>query len=66
MPKEGIFAVVRTPGDVKIGDEVRVVSLGDGTCDRTPESAVREFAEERAKEAAAEAAAQLEAEKAAE
>jgi len=28
------------------------VSLGDGTCDRTPESAVREFADERAKEAA--------------
>lgn len=52
MPKEGIFAVVRTAGDVKVGDEVRVVSIGDGVCDRTPESAVREFAEEKAKEAA--------------
>jgi len=52
MPREGIFAVVRQAGDVDVGDPVRVVSLGDGTCDRTPESAVREFEEERAKEAA--------------
>ncbi|MFA5843842.1 MAG: MOSC domain-containing protein [Coriobacteriia bacterium] len=34
MPREGIFAVVRVPGDVRVGDEVRVESLGDGTCDR--------------------------------
>ena len=52
MPREGLFAVVRTPGDVKVGDRVEVVSLGDGTCDRTPEEAVREFEEEKAKEAA--------------
>jgi MOSC domain-containing protein YiiM len=52
MPKEGIFVVVRHAGDVDVGDEVSVVSVGDGTCDRTPESAVREFAEEREKEAA--------------
>ena len=52
MPREGIFAVVRTPGDVKVGDRVEVVSLGDGTCDRTPEAAVLEFEEEKAKEAA--------------
>ena len=52
MPREGLFAVVRQPGEVKTGDVVEVVSLGDGTCDRTPESAVREFAEERAKEEA--------------
>ena len=37
MPKEGIFAVVRQAGDVRVGDEVRVRSLGDGTCDRTPQ-----------------------------
>lgn len=37
MPREGIFAVVREAGDVAVGDEVRVISLGDGTCDRTPE-----------------------------
>ncbi len=37
MPREGIFAVVREPGDVNVGDPVTVVSIGDGTCDRTPE-----------------------------
>jgi MOSC domain-containing protein YiiM len=34
MPREGIFVVVREPGDVAAGDTVEVVSLGDGTCDR--------------------------------
>jgi MOSC domain-containing protein YiiM len=34
MPREGIFVVVREPGDVAAGDTVQVVSLGDGTCDR--------------------------------
>lgn len=52
MPREGIFAVVRQGGWVRTGDPIVTVSLGDGACDRTPESAVREFAEERAKEAA--------------
>jgi len=56
MPKEGIFAVVREPGDVKVGDAVEVISIGDGTCDRTPEQAIREFEAEKAAEAAAEAA----------
>jgi MOSC domain-containing protein YiiM len=52
MPREGIFAVVRHAGDVNVGDTVETLSLGDGTCDRTPEEAIREFEEERAKEAA--------------
>jgi MOSC domain-containing protein YiiM len=52
MPREGLFAVVRTGGPVSVGDAVETVSLGDGTCDRTPASAIREFEEERAKEAA--------------
>ncbi|MDP2181621.1 MAG: MOSC domain-containing protein [Actinomycetota bacterium] len=52
MPREGIFGVVREPGAVRVGDRIKVVSLGDGTCDRTPEEAVREFQEESAKEAA--------------
>ena len=34
MPREGIFVVVREPGDVAVGDAVEVLSLGDGTCDR--------------------------------
>ena len=52
MPREGVFAVVRHGGPVRVGDAIVTVSLGDGVCDRTPESAIREFEEERAKEAA--------------
>ena len=37
MPREGLFAVVREASDVKVGDTVVVVLLGDGTCDRTPQ-----------------------------
>jgi MOSC domain-containing protein YiiM len=48
MPREGLFAVVRTPGDVRVGDRIAVVSPGDGTCDRTPAEAIAEFETERA------------------
>ncbi|MDY0088015.1 MAG: MOSC domain-containing protein [Coriobacteriia bacterium] len=34
MPREGVFVVVREPGEVVVGDVVEVISLGDGTCDR--------------------------------
>lgn len=57
MPREGLFAVVREAGDVVVGDAITVVSLGDGTCDRTPASAIAEFAAEKAAEAAAAGAA---------
>jgi MOSC domain-containing protein YiiM len=53
MPREGVFAVVRTAGPVQVGDRVEVVSLGNGTCDRTPPEAVAEFEAEKAAEAAA-------------
>jgi len=53
MPREGLFAVVRTPGDVRTGDAVVVESLGDGTCDRTPAEAIAEFEREREAEARA-------------
>jgi MOSC domain-containing protein YiiM len=52
MPREGLFAVVRQPGEVRVGDTIAVVSLGDGTCDRTPASAIAEFEAEKAAEAA--------------
>ena len=52
MPREGLFAVVRAAGEVKVGDRVAVVSPGDGTCDRTPPSVVAEFEAEKAAEAA--------------
>ncbi len=37
MPKEGVFAVVCEPGEMKAGDEIVIDSVGDGTCDRVPE-----------------------------
>lgn len=36
MPREGIFAVVRKAGPISVDDEVKLITLGDGTCDRTP------------------------------
>ena len=51
MPREGLFAVVRAAGDVSVGDTIEVVSLGDGTCDRTPPEAIAEFEAEKAAEA---------------
>jgi MOSC domain-containing protein YiiM len=53
MPRDGLFAVVLTAGDVRIGDHIRVLSLGNGSCDRTPASAIAEFESEKAAEAAA-------------
>jgi MOSC domain-containing protein YiiM len=48
MPREGVFAVVRTEGDVAVGDSVELVSLGGGTCDRSPEDSLAESAHVRA------------------
>ncbi len=48
MPREGIFAVVRVPGDVVVGDVVEVTEIGDGTCDRSPEDSLAASAEVRA------------------
>ena len=59
MPRDGLFAVVRAAGEVRVGDTITVMSLGDGTCDRTPATAIAEFAAERAAEAAARASASL-------
>ncbi len=52
MPREGLFAVVREAGPVTVGDGITIVSLGDGTCDRTPAEAIAEFEAEKAAEAA--------------
>jgi MOSC domain-containing protein YiiM len=48
MPREGIFAVVRTPGEVVVGDTIEVVELGEGTCDRSPEDSLKASEEVRA------------------
>jgi MOSC domain-containing protein YiiM len=42
FPREGIFAVVRKPGEVKVGDKIEVVSWGNGSCDATPQEALDE------------------------
>jgi hypothetical protein len=42
MPREGIFAVVREPGDVAVGDVIELLSIGDGTCARSPEESLAE------------------------
>jgi MOSC domain-containing protein YiiM len=54
MPREGLFAVVRAAGEVRTGDAIEVLSIGDGTCDRTPASAIAAFEAEKAAEAARE------------
>lgn len=51
MPREGVFAVVRTAGPIRVGDSVSIVSVGGGTCDRTPPEAIAEFEAEKAREA---------------
>lgn len=51
MPREGIFAVVRKAGPVRVGDPVRVVSLGTGSCDRVPEELAADSAEPHARQA---------------
>jgi MOSC domain-containing protein YiiM len=48
MPREGIFAVVRTPGEVAVGDTVEVIGVGDGTCDRSPADSLAASEELRA------------------
>lgn len=44
FPREGIFFVALTTGQVKAGDGIDVVKLGDGTCEYTPQEALDELA----------------------
>ena len=48
MPREGVFAVVLQAGDVAVGDAIEIVSLGDGTCERSPEESLAESESVRA------------------
>ncbi|RNL40558.1 MOSC domain-containing protein [Paraeggerthella hongkongensis] len=43
FPREGIFFVALSDGQIKEGDAVEVVSLGDGTCSYTPPEALEEL-----------------------
>ena len=42
FPHEGIFGVVLHGGEVRTGDDIQVVKLGDGTCSFTPAEALKE------------------------
>lgn len=42
FPREGIFGVVLQGGTVKRGDPVRVIKIGDGTCEYSPAEALEE------------------------
>ncbi|TLM97406.1 MAG: sulfurase [Actinobacteria bacterium] len=48
MPREGVFAVVRSGGEVVAGDPIEVVERGDGTCERSPADSLAASAEVRA------------------
>lgn len=43
FPREGIFFVALTGGEIKPGDEIEVISMGDGTCTYTPAEALEEL-----------------------
>lgn len=49
FPREGIFFVVRHGGEVRPGDPITVLQLGDGTCAATPQSALNELAAQNAR-----------------
>lgn len=42
MPREGVFAVVRYEGEVHVGDEIQIVAIGLGHCDRSPKDSLAE------------------------
>ena len=56
FPREGVFFVALHGGEVRVGDAVEVVKMGEGTCAFTPQEALDEIARERAREAAGESA----------
>lgn len=42
FPREGIFAVVLEGGEVKAGNPIELVKMGDGTCEHSPAAALAE------------------------
>ena len=47
FPHEGIFGVVLHGGEAHVGDAIKVVKLGDGTCSFTPPEALAEVEQAR-------------------
>ena len=48
FPREGIFGVVLDSGQVKVGDKITVLKVGDGHCAKTPQEAIDEVEAARA------------------
>lgn len=48
FPREGIFGVVRKEGAITVGDEMAVLTWGDGSCSATPQEALDEVNAARA------------------
>ena len=48
FPREGIFGVVLDSGQVKVGDKITVLKVGDGSCAKTPQEAIDEVEAARA------------------
>ena len=48
FPREGIFGVVLDSGQVKVGDMITVLKVGDGHCAKTPQEAIDEVEAARA------------------
>ncbi len=48
FPREGIFGVVLRGGQVQAGDTIKVLKLGDGTCEYSPSEAIAEVEAARA------------------
>ena len=48
FPREGVFGVVLQGGQVRAGDHIELVKLGDGTCQFSPKSAIDEVEAARA------------------
>ena len=48
FPREGIFGVVLESGEVKAGDPIELVKMGDGTCEFSPKAAIEEVEAARA------------------
>ena len=48
FPREGIFGVVLDSGQIKVGDKITVLKVGDGHCDKTPQEAIDEVEAARA------------------
>ena len=48
FPREGIFGVVLDSGQIKVGDKITVLKVGDGHCAKTPQEAIDEVEAARA------------------